>query len=77
MSARRAPTGWSLLGRMLRARLRRTVRAIHRSRSGVVLEQICLLIVLVIPIWAATPKMLYLVERYFYRIAATVSGPFP
>ncbi len=76
MNAQRRP-GRSLFLRLWHARARWWARRGGRARRGMVLDQLCILMVMVLPVWALTPAMLYIVMRYFYRIGSTVTGPFP
>ncbi|MBS0197712.1 MAG: hypothetical protein JSR77_13235 [Planctomycetes bacterium] len=71
------PPESSLFLRLWHTRARWWARRISRARGGMVLDQLCILMVMVLPVWALTPAMLYILMRYFYRISSTVTGPFP
>lgn len=56
--------------------LRRSLRRLHGSRQGIVAEQLLILVGVVFPIAATAPYAIFLLVRFFYRLAVVVSGPF-
>lgn len=67
----------ALLRLLRRTPLFQPLRAIHERTEGIVTEQLLLTLAVVLPVAACAPYAVVLLVRYFYRIAVTVSGPFP
>lgn len=57
--------------------LRVVLAALHGEVRGIVAEHLMLVLCVVMPLALTAPYGVILLVRYFYRVAATVTGPFP